>query len=496
MTRGAARDSSCARFGSPVSASKKARRADSSSARTRSVMSWPEESTPTTSPALVAQQRSLPGDRAPLARARDDVALVVGRTASSPRTSALRSGAARAARSSSGDDDVVEPVRADQLAARVAEQLAAVAVEQVDRPVGVAGRAGRAGDVEVATARGRARDSRTVIVDQHALRRAGRPRAAIVSTVPHPDDAAVGCDQPVLAVAGAVAVASRLAALARPGTRSRLAGRSAPPHGSGPRPNALVGGPAGEVLERGVDVDERVGVRHAHRDPRHRAPPAPVEQVAESVDREPERSSRGTVASERAPGIGPRAQPTYAASSTSDLAHAARRRGPPRAARERAHQPPGGLVVAEHRGGEAADAAARAASASARASARPRPWPCHGSPTTIAISAVCGRSGRRTQRATADELVRIVLQHRDERDVVDAVDLGQVAQLGAREARLGGEEALADALVAELAAGRREPVLVAGARSGGSGRRVPPGSVYSTVSYLQPTHALHLRHAR
>ena len=93
---------------------------------------------------------------------------------------------------------------------------------------------------------------------------------------------------------------------------------------------------------------------------------------------------------------------------------------------------------------------ASAASASAVASARPRPWFCHGSPTTIAISAVPRPVGQPDAARHRHELVGIVLQHRDERDVVDPVDLGQVPQLGAREARLGGEEALADALLAEL----------------------------------------------
>ena len=51
----------------------------------------------------------------------------------------------------------------------------------------------------------------------------------------------------------------------------------------------------------------------------------------------------------------------------------------------------------------------------------------------------------------------------DDRVVVVAVDLGQVAQLGRRERRLGAEEALLDALVGEVRHAFDELLLVVGA---------------------------------
>ena len=151
--------------------------------------------------ALVAQQGVAPGDRAPLARAGDDVALVVGELLVAAQ-GALEGGPPRGA-VLLGDDDVV-PVAADQVAVAVAEQLAAVAVEQIDRLIGAQDEQDRPGHVEVVL---RARLGQLAVgdVEEDALRVIG-PAGVVADdrvVVPHPDDAPVGGDQPVLAVEGA-----------------------------------------------------------------------------------------------------------------------------------------------------------------------------------------------------------------------------------------------------------------------------------------------------
>ena len=143
-------------------------------------------------------RRVAPRDRAPLAGAGDDVALVVGVLLLAAQ-GALEVGPPPGA-VLLGDDDVV-PVAAEQVALAVAEQLAAVAVEQVDRLVGAQDQQDRAGDVEVVLG-ARLGELARGDVDQQAL--AGHRPPGVVAhdrvALPHPDDAAVGPDQAVLAV--------------------------------------------------------------------------------------------------------------------------------------------------------------------------------------------------------------------------------------------------------------------------------------------------------
>ena len=125
-----------------------------------------------------------PRDRAPLPGAGDDVALVVGELLLAAQR-ALEVGPPPGA-ILLGDDDVV-PVAADQVALAVADQLAAVAVEQVDRLVGAQDEQDRAGDVEVVLG-ARLGELARGDVDQQALAglAAGRRRRARRCRAPRP----------------------------------------------------------------------------------------------------------------------------------------------------------------------------------------------------------------------------------------------------------------------------------------------------------------------
>ena len=99
-----------------------------------------------------------------------------------------------------GHDRVV-PVEADQLAVLVAQQLAPVAVEQLDGLVDPQDEQDRPGDVEVVLRAGLG-ELALGDVDHHALgvQRAAGDVAHDRVALPHPLDGAVGRDQAVLAV--------------------------------------------------------------------------------------------------------------------------------------------------------------------------------------------------------------------------------------------------------------------------------------------------------
>ena len=150
-----------------------------------------------------------------------------------------------------------------------------------------------------------------------------------------------------------------------------------------------------------------------------------------------------------------------------------------RTARRRAtcaQQPVRGDVVGEHRRGEAARRRARGRRRPAPGRACvPRPWRCSASATTIATSArrVVARRGpsaptpTSSVRAVAAATATSAKWSRE-------VDLGQVAQLAARQARLGRQEALVDALGREpLAARRRAAPCRSGADRPDEDRAVP-----------------------
>ena len=188
-----------------------------------------------------------------------------------------------------------------------------------------------------------------------------------------------------------------------PGPRG-LAGRRAE-HVLEAAAERVVGGPAGDLLERRVDVQQRrVGVARVGQ---ATATPRASSMLVPTGTRGRTAAAGGTVErlrctwsrlSERRNGAprgrlptpqarrGPRARPRTTMPSSRRLANV-------RISRRAASLSPS-IVAAKRR-----MPAASAASASACVSAVPRPWSCHGSPTTIAISAVPGRSGRRTQRA-------------------------------------------------------------------------------------------------
>ena len=249
----------------------------------------------------VAQQRVAPGDRAALAGAGDDVALVVGErllVARSTRWKFVAPGLAVVL----GDDGVV-PVPADQLAVLVAEQLAAVAVEQLDGLVGAQDEQDRAGDVEVVLG---ARLGQLALgdVDHHAL---GVRGAAVVVAddrvaLPDPHDAS----------------RRRRSGGTRGRTRSR-AGRCASPPSARPRgrpdadarPTAPARPPS---ARRGSRAPPRSGERRTRTATQaptgpHTTPPAPAPPGSGSGDRRVRAP----------PAYAPRAEPNrklgYAASS-------------------------------------------------------------------------------------------------------------------------------------------------------------------------------------
>ena len=69
-------------------------------------------------------------------------------------------------------------------------------------------------------------------------------------------------------------------------------------------------------------------------------------------------------------------------------------------------------------------------------------------------------AGQADPAPDADEHVRVLRAHRDERDVVVEVHLGEVAQLALAQRALRGEESLVDALVREVLEPRCEQGLV------------------------------------
>jgi hypothetical protein len=122
------------------------------------------------------------------------------------------------------------------------------------------------------------------------------------------------------------------------------------------------------------------------------------------------------------------------------------------AVREGAHQCQRGLVVRQHRGGEAADAAvaARVGELVGQPLAQP------------AALEVVGHDDRRLGRlrvalvaneaGDADDRIQVVEPHCDDRVVVVPVHLGEVAKLAVAEPRLGRQEAPPHGLVGEVGA--------------------------------------------
>ena len=348
---------------------------------------------PTTSPRRVAQQRVAPGDRAALAGAGDDVALVVGerlllaaqhaREVVAPRGAVLL-----------GDDGVV-PVAADQLAVLVAEQLAAVAVEQLDGLVGAQDEQDRARDVEVVLG-ARLGELALGDVDHHALAaaRAGRRRRARSCRAPTPRRR-----EP----SAAIRRYSRSNRSARP--RSCAAPPPAPARGrrgAGARSTA-------RARRRSARRGSRAGPRSAGETNSNGKPWLPPRDVGHRRDLFEQARGSGDLRVRAPPAYAPRRKTNRWIGALAlgreihdDLAHAVRRRrsllqhGREVAISRRTATLSPSIVAAKRR-----MPAARAAVASSRASSVPRPRPWNGSPTTIANSAVSGCVWRgATQRAT------------------------------------------------------------------------------------------------
>ena len=164
---------------------------------------------------------------------------------------------------------MIDPARAHQLAGRVAQQLAAMTVEQSDGAVAVEDHEQRAGDIEVGLgaialdAQDGLDDPRLISallalpeLDQHNC-----PARDLGDGPGHLGDGQLAAQR------GAVTAPDRHHRLAGPGG---LAGRRAE-HVLEAAAERNVGGPAGLRLERVVDVQHRrvlvAAVRQAHRNP-------------------------------------------------------------------------------------------------------------------------------------------------------------------------------------------------------------------------------------